>query len=188
QTDWQGANENPLTDIFDWNIGSELSVGYWFRLKNKRVEFIPTLYYAQHSSDLEVDLGTFGFEFNVNVYPFDFGGDCDCPTFGKQGPKLEKGFFIHLTPGYAFYNLTSPVATFESASGLTLGGGVGLDIGITNLLTITPLASYRLGMSGFAGELPFTDANGQLIGTDDPNISSLQIGLRALIRFDHKRY
>lgn len=186
QTRWSGV-EGPAEDSFDWEVGNEFALGYWFRLKNKRIEFIPTVYYAGTSAG-ELDLQELGAAFNVNIYPFDFGGDCDCPTFGKQGPKLEKGFFIQLTPGYARYQLESPVADFESSGGFTFGAGVGLDIGVTNFLTISPIASVRLGTGSFAGDFGITDVNGQPIGTASPKLTTIQLGLRALFRFDHKRY
>lgn len=186
ETRWSGA-DTPAEEVFDWGIGNELAVGYWFRLKNKRVEFLPSIYYAT-ASDGDLDLQELGAEFNVNIYPFDFGGDCDCPTFGKQGPQLEKGFFIQLTPGYARYQLESPVADFESGGGFTFGAGVGMDIGVTNFLTISPIASVRSGTASFGGDLGITDINGQPLGTTSPKLTTLQLGLRALFRFDHKRY
>ncbi len=188
QTNWEGANEDPLAEIFDWNVGNEFALGYWFRLKNKRVEFNPSIYYGATSSDLGLDLKTIGAEFNVNIYPFDFGGDCDCPTWGKQGPQLEKGFFIQLTPGYTMYDLESPTVAFENSSGFTAGFGVGMDIGINNLVTLTPIARIRRGFGGFSGELLFTDVNGEPIGLSEPSLTTLQLSLQALFRFDHKRY
>jgi len=186
QTRWSGV-EAPAEELFDWETGSEFALGYWFRLKNKRIEFLPSVYYAGTSSG-DLDLRELGAAFNVNIYPFDFGGDCDCPTFGKQGPKLEKGFFIQLTPGYARYQLDSPIATFESSGGFTFGGGVGLDIGVTNFLTISPIASVRVGTETFAGDLALTDVNGLPIANASLKLTTLQVGLRALFRFDHKRY
>lgn len=186
QTQWPGAASSDL-GTFDWEVGSEFALGYWFRLKNKRIEFLPSVYYAT-TSDGSLDLRELGAAFNVNVYPFDFGGDCDCPTFGKQGPKLEKGFFIQLTPGYARYQVVSPVGDFDPSGGFTFGGGVGLDIGVTNFLTISPIASVRVGTAEFVEGVSFTMPDQPEAVFQNPRLTTFQLGLRALFRFDHKRY
>ncbi|MEM1221080.1 MAG: hypothetical protein AAGH79_19320, partial [Bacteroidota bacterium] len=121
-------------------IGGEVAVHYWFRLPKKRVEFQPTLYFGSTSGNgFDGGMKEFGFQFKTNIYLFDFGTDCNCPTFGKQGPSLQKGFFVQLSPGYAIYDLEIPTANLENTSGFTFGGGVGIDFGLSNLLTITPI-------------------------------------------------
>lgn len=193
QTRWGFENEQ-ITNLFDWDLGNEIALGYWFRLPKKRVEFLPTIYYAgsnSPSSPVEggaIKLQEYGLEFKVNIYPFDFGGDCDCPTFGKQGPKLEKGFFVQLAPGYSFYDLGLSEAGLNGGNGFTYSGGIGLDIGVTNLLTITPYANARVGTGLFIKDVEITDMDGTILNENSPKLTTFQLGLRALFRFDHRRF
>lgn len=176
-------------DPLELENGWEVGLNYWFRLPTRRVEFMPTVYYAQSSFTGNRDQGfaEAGFQFKVNIYPFDFGGDCDCPTFGKQGPQLQKGFFFQLSPGYALYMPEDSFVEYENKSGFTIGGGIGLDIGLSNLVTITPMAAVRYGLSPYA-DVFYTDVNGQPLGIDDPSLTTFQAGLQISFRLDHRKY
>ena len=174
-----------------WQVG----IDYWLRLKNYRVEFLPTLAYSQQESNLQSDIsnqfsGAHLF-IHTNIYPFDFKGDCDCPTFSKEGPSFEKGLFIQISPGisqlnyeyqHSFYQ-DSPATSSETA--FSIGAGLGLDLGISDLLTITPVVSLRY----------YPSVNWEILsGTDDvPFLSPIQAestliqyqaGLRLGIRLD----
>jgi hypothetical protein len=169
--------------------GWEVGLNYWFRLPQKRIEFMPTVYYAatEFTGGLGQGFTEAGFQFKVNIYPFDFGGDCDCPTFGKQGPQLQKGFFFQVAPGYALYMPEDSFVEYENKSGFTMAAAVGLDIGLSNLVTITPVAGIRYGFSSYA-DVFYTDVNGQPFGTDDPSLTTFQAGLQVSFRFDHRKY
>lgn len=172
------------SDLID--NGVEFAAHYWFRLPQKRVEFQPTIYYtAANTSSVDGRYGEYGFQFKTNVYLFDFGTDCNCPTFGKQGPQLQKGFFIQLSPGYAVYRWDNGLEV-ENSSGLTLGGGIGIDFGLSNLLTITPLVTARYGTQEYA-EFRFADGNSEPI-TGGPKSLAYQLGLQATFRLDKRRY
>ena len=164
--------------------GPELAVNYWFRLPKNRIEFQPTLYYSQPGE--ESGYREAGFQFKTNIYVFDLGTDCDCPTFGKQGPQLEKGFFLQLSPGVARHWIKSPVIDGINATALSLGAGVGVDFGISNLLTLTPIASVRHTLTDFTGN-NFTDVDGQELDIQG-RLTTFQLGLQATFRFDKKRY
>ncbi len=130
--------------------GYQVGLDYWFRLKNKRVEFFPTLSYSafdQSSNNSNMDVRLLGFHFNTNFYLFDFEGDCDCPTWSKQGGILEKGFFLQLSPGIT--NFDVKVKDENSIDGETvtffdIGIGAGLDLGFSDFITITPLIRFHL--------------------------------------------
>lgn len=131
--------------------GWQASIDYWFRLPNLRIEFLPTLAYSQQESELRnlpATATTQGlhFYFNTNFYLFDLQGDCDCPTWSKEGPTLEKGLYFQISPGVSYFNFNmDEVSTEASTSALafSIGGGVGFDIGLSDLITITPLAQLR---------------------------------------------
>jgi len=168
----------------------EIALNYWFRLPTKRVEFMPTIFFSSTStSNTTNKLNMYGAEMKVNVYPFDFGGDCDCPTFGKQGPHLEKGLFLQLSGGYARYE---PSGVFETAivangQGAIFGAGVGVDFGLSNLITLTPMASFRRGPGLYEG-IPFTDENDEPLAFGKKSLTTYQLGLQLSFRFDHKKY
>ena len=177
------------------NFGSyEAQLHYWFRLPNNRIEFQPTIYYgyAAEAPYERTNYSEYGAQLEVNVYPFDFFGDCGCPTFGKQGPHLEKGFFVQGVVGYAQRELTNIEVELNMLADrmnttMVWGGGVGLDIGITNLLTITPLALIRIGRSGL-DELPTAGLPASLPELIPVKQTSYQLGLQATFRLDSKNY
>ncbi len=127
-------------------------IDYSFRLKNYRVEFFPTLVYLNKKYDLTTDAGdpyklninTLGLQFNTHFYFLDIEGDCHCPTWSKDGQILKKGLFAWVSVNA--YN-SNYIINDNSAKKLTTygaGGGLGLDIGLSKRITITPLAGLEL--------------------------------------------
>lgn len=138
--------------IFSSTIG--VGVDYWFRLKKYRIEFLPEVHLGLKSTTdypsigASADLSYLGFNFNTQLYIFDLEGDCDCPTFSKQGPSLNKGIFLNISPGFIYNTKELSTETsdppFQSDNiNFKLGIGIGYDIGINDLFTITPMVSYN---------------------------------------------
>ena len=143
------------------NLGPEIALHYWLRLKDHRIEFFPELIYSSYRQnefrfvrDFTFDHQRFSLGIPVRVYPFDLSSDCDCPTFSKQNDWFEKGFFVMLEPmlhyerssniGYReedWPGIPDVVGVWDPAFGL--GIGAGLDIGVSDLVTITPSVQYR---------------------------------------------
>lgn len=145
-----------------FSSGIELGVNYWFRLKNYRVEFLPEITYATSKTDIRLsqvmleshEKHSYHFNFNIQIYPLDFEGDCDCPTWSKDGNLIKKGFYWLFSPGIVQHSIaTTPSAissVFPEDSKMTsfrLGVGAGLDIGITDLFTVSPFAMYSINPS-----------------------------------------
>ena len=145
---------------------TNIGLDYFFRLKKRRIEFYPEIYYGLISDqsfsvrtwDVDLSMTQFGFDFNTHFYLLDFEEDCDCPTFSKKGKLIEKGFFLSLNPGIGYYDASfartdrpSMITDRFEDSGifLKLGFGAGLDIGINDLITITPMitANYYPGLN-----------------------------------------
>lgn len=135
--------------------GWQAGIDYWFRLKNVRIEFLPTLAYSTQEQTIEGEFNAldtranaFHFFFNTNIYFLDLEGDCDCPTFSKQGPGLQKGIFLQLSPGYSLFDFSinneaiGEEYTADDA-GFNMGLALGLDLGIADVLTITPMIGAR---------------------------------------------
>ena len=130
----------------------------------------------------------------------DFEGDCDCPTFSNQSTLIKKGFYFELSPGVGYYttHYDSSLPTVSNPEGETstatvdafsykIGVAVGLDIGLSNLLTINPYAMYNYHF-GREYDIPVGKLS-TLIESNSGNImSQLELGLRFAIRFDAKNY
>lgn len=156
-SDWDEFLEQNINGdidkIFPSNI--EIGVDYWFRLKNQRIEFMPEVAMGLKTSSsysnvgAETDFSYFAFNVNTQIYAFDLTGDCDCPTFSKQGPSLNKGFFFAVSPGLLYNTKEISLETTETSYksnqvNLRIGVGAGFDIGISDLFTITPSIQYNI--------------------------------------------
>ncbi|MFK7933453.1 MAG: hypothetical protein AB8G22_08075 [Saprospiraceae bacterium] len=178
------TNGNEITDEFS-NQGWAVGIDYWFRLEKVRIEFLPELRLAHTNSKVQlsdvsgmtdVDLNSLQFNFNTNIYPFDFDGDCDCPVWSKEGPSFSKGFFVRLSPGVNYRQVSEQGMdagpAYDAAVKLTAAIGVGMDIGISDFITITPLAEHRWFQ------------NDELQAADAPSLTNWFAGIRLGIRFD----
>ncbi len=167
----------------------EIHLDYWMRLRDTRIEFYPYLSYHQAATDIagtDFQLRQIGAGINTHIYLFDLIGDCDCPTFSKQGGFFKKGFFFMAGAGVDYSEKGYDGDYADGNLDAVFHGGMGLDIGINDLLTLTPLLQiqYYPDMSGH--DL------GPQFGRENLNYSTsltqLQFGLRLGIRLDYDRY
>jgi hypothetical protein len=176
--------------------GFTVGLDYWMRLKDYRVEFTPGIWYNKRES-VEAFTPQFQeFEFNSNYlslqlttsfYPLDFDGDCNCPTFSKGGDFIKKGFFVQLAPEIGLFNheviISSAGKRTESGNTIFfgIGAGAGIDIGLTDLFTITPIVKVTYYPSvtweGMAAMLPGTPESTAFLAR--------QIGVRLGFRPDY---
>ncbi len=148
ETNWQY-----FTDQDDFlKTGYKVGLEYWFRLKKVRVEFTPELNFSQFKTQYTSPIddvynfkqNIYGFHLNTNIYPLSFKDDCNCPTFKKDGQVIEKGFHIILSPGINYFDLSINKDSYKTNDIVFSAGlGVGLDIGLTDFLTITPVVMYH---------------------------------------------
>lgn len=172
------------------------SLYYWFRLKDKRIEFLPEVSLSKSIGGDSDDgyrsrLGIIGLAMNVDFYVFDLISDCDCPTFSKEGSVFTRGFFLEATAGVDFGNIAldtpSDKGFFESSStNFKAGLGAGLDIGLSDLVTLTPLIYIHWTPT------PSWDGLDEAIGLSDTGAPSgsdwyTGAGIRVLFRPDYKR-
>lgn len=190
--------DTPFNDRFNTSgqmltAGYEAGLDYWFRLKKKRIEFMPEIAYAYHRTSYDrgavsaMDMSDFHFNFHTHIYALDMGNDCNCPTFSKDGGTIDKGLFFHLTPGISYHNISTEFRdqTLEepgTPDGISfrLGFGVGVDLGISDLWTLTPVISYF-----FRSALDWEGLEENTVSTASPRI--LQFSLRLGFRPDYKR-
>ncbi len=174
--------------------GIQGSIEYSFRLKQKRIEFHPGLGYRFTFNEDRYDgyFSAFDLDLNTAIYPFDFEGDCDCPTWSKDGTLIKKGFFIELSPGISYQTLhrdkfisfadPQPTPLQSSDFVFKLGAAAGLDIGLTEQFTLTPMFSYIMFSGNDWAGLLRSGSSGNL---DD--YAYLGAGLRLAYKPDPKR-
>ncbi len=173
-----------------WDNNMEFAIDYKFRRPGeKRVElFLEGKFLSNSTSmispggnDRIFNMKGFGLGLNTNVYFLDLNGDCDCPTFGKEGGLVKKGLYLQFNTAVSFWDKEAEFFSNTNDSSLLLdvGVGLGLDIGISNLLTISPLATisyYPLATwERFALEQGILD---QANPNSKTTISMFKIGVR----------
>lgn len=147
-TNWQNfmGQDNFL------DTGYKIGIDYWFRLKKVRVEFTPELNFSQFKEEYTSPLddqftfknNIYGLHLNTNIYPLNFKDDCNCPTFKKDGQVIEKGFHFIISPGVNYFDLSINKDEYQTNDIVFSAGlGIGLDVGLTDYMTITPLVMYH---------------------------------------------
>lgn len=174
QTRFMLDQSKTLKDLGITNGSVYAGLEYHFRLKKKRIEFHPgvgvriPIGSKEYGSIQGIDAAI-----PIDLYLFDFEGDCDCPVWNKEGEVFKKGFFLEVIPGVSYQtlkrtNFQAPVDPAEpiQTNGIIpfLGIGAGLDLGLSERLTLTPTISYFFfgtkdwdGLAVDGGTLKLTD-------------------------------
>jgi hypothetical protein len=201
-SDWQEVvdRQNNGLDLFEsgWSAG----FNYWFRLRNYRWEFLPEIAYRKNSTEFnqgddmeKFNLDFYQFQVHTQIYIFDIEGDCNCPTFSKDGNFFTKGFFVSISPGLSLakqqYELLSnstgtEITQDENDLAYHLGLGAGMDVGLTDLITVTPFVQWKkyfgLTWENFENLLdPFSSGN----EGDDSGFTEINLGIRLGLRLDY---
>ena len=126
----------------------------------------------------------YGFQFRTTIYPFDFQGDCNCPTFSKENELIKKGFFVRLSPGLGKWETNIIESTGQQIFDLNailfeLTSAIGIDIGISNAITISPELGYRKILGGKWSDNTSFTFNG---------FNLFQPAVRLGLRFDKKNF
>ena len=165
------------------NSGLNVGVDYWFRLKKRRIEFMPELGYTQFAASsvdgYNYSLSSFNAYLNVHVYLLDLAEDCNCPTFSKQGNTIKKGFFLHAAPLFRYYvqKAEGSQSISGNATGIGFRAGAGIDIGLSDFFTLTPMVAYEATGKSNWKDLATLDTN-----PANPDIKSSGSGLYGLMR------
>lgn len=186
---------NPLGN--GWAVG----VDYWIPLGQTRIDLLPELSFGRSEQTLDI-LGNpheftqnaFSLFLNTNFYVLDLEGDCDCPTFSKSGDFFQKGFFLQFSPGISYFHhhiqiQESTVVNIEDeAFAFSVGIGAGLDIGLSDFLTLTPMAGFRYYFPAeWVGlEKLFITAGPDPLFETESAIQQFWAGLRLGVRFDQR--
>ena len=135
-----------------------IGIEYWLRIPNYRVEFFPQINitrqlssYINNIQTITLESHVYGIDLKTQIYFLDFHGDCDCPTFSNNEPIIKKGTYFIFSPGaYIFSGQINQTTTGiqlvakELNSSFRLGLGLGIDIGINDLFSISPYYKYEI--------------------------------------------
>ncbi len=196
-TIYQFDNEGNFSPALHYGID------YWFRLPEVRIEFLPTLSYSKFSEqpvsllpDLaapqSLDLSIAALTMHTNIYFLDFLGDCDCPTFSKQDPLFKKGLFVQVSPGavstiQSLGDITTlnNERTTNSDIAFSMGLGLGLDIGFSDLLTLTPFvrAKRHFNVNWNDFEYQMTGQKPENSPNNTNHLTQFEAGIRLGIRW-----
>ncbi|MBL7831510.1 MAG: hypothetical protein JNK41_10815 [Saprospiraceae bacterium] len=158
QVQWQKYQDTSYTllqSAFNETIqSSQIGAGidYTFKLKNYRVEFFPTILYFSNNlrktnilgEENNTKITSFGFQFNTHFYFLDIEGDCNCPTWNKDGDFIKKGLFAWVSLNAYNSHFSLNQASEKNVFSYGVGAGLGLDIGLSKNITLTPFAGLEL--------------------------------------------
>lgn len=149
--EWQTGGSDPAISLpgAGWQVGFD----YRFPFNGVRIELLPTLAYQRRQHDygiqsakLESVVQSVGLFLPLNFYLLDLQGDCDCPTFSKQGPALQKGLYLQLSPGLSYFDFQlsdNALELRDNELNASFGLALGLDIGLSDAIVLSPFAGVR---------------------------------------------
>lgn len=156
-----------------------------------RLGFIPELgiHYGNYERSHDVSPANYSifqvsFALPIQFFPMDLYGDCNCPTFGRQNDFLKKALFLKFVPGVSYQQMDYSYIDEETAQNLSysLGAGLGLNIALSNVITLAPEVAYhRL----FSMEWDGFSAFHEQPGSSDKSLGSrITAGLRFSLYFN----
>jgi hypothetical protein len=180
--------------------GSLIYINGHFRLRNVRVEFLPYLGYFSSKGDytlsgneLNVKGGGLALGSRIHFYPMDFYNDCKCPTFNKSGLWFKKGLYLYVDPQFLNYTFDRLSDLYgiedETFSNLNTSFGIGLDMGFSSGLIISPYFAYNASILSFTDNHFVSKFSGgsQIIETLTSRKSSpLIVGIGLQYRLNYK--
>ena len=197
--EWEAALFGDRTNEKLVPKGYTFGVDYWLKpLKDYRVELYPELAVSFAKSDITrnglpetFELASVGFNLNTNIYVLNIESDCGCPTFSKPESFIEKGVFLQISPGIQYLKGTYEGTADIELEGVTtlvpkLGLGIGLDIGLSDFITITPIFKYnRLFNAEWEGltDMVNNPTISTIPGNNKSNINQFSAGLHVGIRW-----
>ena len=175
-------------DIFSTSVS--LTLDYWLRLPNHRIEFYPNISYHQANTTIignavDLSLRQMGAGIIAHVYILDLVDDCDCPTFSKQSGFVKKGIFVLAGIGGDYAQKAIDDSSFDDGNlDFKASLGMGIDLGISDLITVTPFVQfqYHPAISWHEVGVPFGEGSGNV----ETSLSQIQIGARLGFRTDYK--
>ena len=183
--------------------GINVGINHSIPIPNFGMRLLPELNFANYqvewddvtntqSNPIRLDLTAISFLINTNIYIFNLEGDCDCPTFGKDGGFFEKGFHIEAGPGLSFLTQKGEReegdAVVDQIEGsnlrLLFNVGLGLDVGISDKFTITPFARFRWNSpQSWEGLTHLVDSTMPEVVDEDSEFVQREFGIKLTYRY-----
>lgn len=188
--------ESIANELALFENGFSVSLQYRVPLKNVRIECFPGLYLESAERTLlpealsnystQFSIQNAGVSFDILIYLFDLAGECDCPVFSKSDPFFKKGFHLIVGGSYSRFELQHGQGqenkeVIDYSPGIF--AGTGLDIGLSERITLTPHGGFKFHQSvNWQGLNPPTQQTTQTMDVEENN-SSWQFGLRLMYKF-----
>lgn len=137
-------------------------LGYAFQFKNLNVEFMPEAHFARFHQRFEENIGfnahqfsntVIGLDLVGHIYFLDIKSDAKLPAVQRKGSFLKKNLFLRTSVGVQHFdaNYRPPsdgstfflFSTWNNAWVATAGLGLGLDIGLSDFLTVSPIVEFN---------------------------------------------
>jgi hypothetical protein len=184
--DWdQVINEVYRDDVKFFANGFGLGAGYRIYPWEFRLGFTPEASVLFFSDQRENNFYNANYQLiqlslavPLQIFPFDFYGDCNCPTFGKQNDFLQKAVYFKLIPEIAYQMMTYESENTVNTNNLSylFGAGIGLNIALNQMITIAPEISYHTILNeNWKG---LADLHNQPVALDKSSANTLKFALR----------
>lgn len=120
------------------------------------------------------------------IFILSLEADCDCPTFSREAGFLEKGLFVEVLAGASFIQSemteTSTLISEGNEVVFKAGLGLGVEIGITDYVTISPFVRYQhyfnAEWEGLQTDIAAFDQTTVTAGSDSTPINQFSAGIR----------
>ncbi len=202
--DWQYTGSSQIAQELLPESTIAIGLDYWIPLKTYRIDFVPEINFQRMGNDIlvgradgpmqaELSNTWISFFLNTNIYFLDLEGDCDCPTFSKSGGPIQKGLFLQLSPGFSYMKnkmeLADGLIADSDDTAFSAAVALGLDIGLSSQLTITPMAGMRYYFSAgweSLSSLAFPDDAPDIRGitSESSDVRQFYAGLKLGLRLD----
>lgn len=195
--DWEYVNGSSAQSLLPASAAA-IGLDYWIPMKTYRIDFLPELNVQRMSNNLTIGPGGatgqidaqlentwISLLLNANIYFLDLEGDCDCPTFSKSGGLVQKGLFLQLSPGISWMKQkveTEGLSADSDDTAFSAAVGLGLDIGLSDFITLTPMAGFRYYLPAKWESLGAISIFKDSVRNEESSIRQLYAGLRLGLR------
>jgi hypothetical protein len=154
-----------------------------------RLGILPEIGYS-YGSGQAVDLSnTFNYSMSevgikvaAQLFPFDLYGDCNCPTFGRQNDFFQRAFYLKINAGAQYQRLQVQGMLEDANFAFIAGGGAGLNIALSQLLTLAPEINFhKVFNAKWDG---FSELHDRTVANDKSNGNLFNVGLRFSFYFE----
>lgn len=170
-------------------VGSEIAINGRFTIKSARLYVLPTIYWANNRVETPGNITNFaeyGAQLKFNVYLFNLKEDKAQVRIDKPLDFVGRNLYLQLMGGYGIWEQLN--GTFRDmerfTDGYVFGGGVGIDIPLSDYLTVTPQFNLRHSKEKYSDDVVWTVSNEDLtpLVLNRPDLITTQLGVQLSYR------